>query len=85
MKASKMTYRLLHNDVLSRESQAYPGAYAGRASVCCTGCRLTASWEGETFRLDTVGWCIKLGRLIALNAGGFTREVSGSVMSRSDN
>jgi hypothetical protein len=35
---------------------------AGRASVCCTGCRLAASWEGETFRLDTVGWCIKLGR-----------------------
>jgi len=41
----------------------------GRASVCCTGCRLMASWEDETFRLDTVGWCIKLGRLMALKAG----------------
>src|SRR5712691_1368082 len=28
----------------------------GRASVCCTECRLTVSWEREIFRLDTVGW-----------------------------
>jgi len=42
---------------------------AGRAFVCCTGCCPTASWEGEIFRLDTVGWCIKLGRLMALKVG----------------
>ena len=41
----------------------------GRASVCYTGCRLTVSWEREIFRLDTVGWCIKLGRLMASKAG----------------
>src|SRR6266849_6697955 len=28
MKANKRSHRLLHNDVLSRKLQAYPGAYA---------------------------------------------------------
>ena len=34
---------------------------------------MTASWEGETFRLDTMGWCIKAGTLVALQEVFFTR------------
>jgi hypothetical protein len=34
--------------------------------VCRTGCNLTASWDGETFRRDTLGWCIKPGTLVDL-------------------
>jgi hypothetical protein len=38
---------------------------AGWSYVCRTGCHLTASWEGETFRLDALGACSKPGTLIA--------------------
>ena len=38
---------------------------AGWSSVCRTGISMTATWEGETFRLDTLGTCIKAGPLIA--------------------
>lgn len=37
---------------------------AGWSYVCRTGCHLTASWEGETFRLDILGACSKPGTLI---------------------
>src|SRR5882672_9900078 len=36
---------------------------AGWSSVCRTGCPRTAAWEGETFRLDTLGAWIKPGTL----------------------
>jgi hypothetical protein len=53
---------------------------AGWSYVCRTGCHVTASWEGETFRLDTLGWCIKPGRLIALQEVFFTREAYGPIL-----
>ena len=34
---------------------------AGWSYVCRTGCHLTASWEGTTFRLDTLGACSNQG------------------------
>src|SRR6266852_5385357 len=34
---------------------------AGWSYVCRTGCHRTAWWDGETFRLDTLGACIKSG------------------------
>jgi hypothetical protein len=36
----------------------------GWSYVCRTGCHTTAWWDGETFRLDTLGACIKPGTLI---------------------
>src|SRR5947208_3594689 len=40
-------------------------AHTGGSSVCRTGCHMTASWQGETFRLEALGWCIKPGTLVA--------------------
>ena len=37
---------------------------AGWSSVCRTGTHRTAWWDGETFRLDTLGGCSKPGTLI---------------------
>ena len=48
--------------------------------VCRTGNHLTASWDGETFRLDTLGACSKPGTLIALSAVFFSREEYGPIM-----
>ena len=53
---------------------------AGWSSVCRTGCPMTASWEGETFRLDTLGACRKPGTLMALSEVLFTREEYGPLM-----
>ena len=50
---------------------------AGWAYVCRTGCHTTAWWDGETFRLDTLGACIKPGTLIELSEVLFTREEYG--------
>jgi hypothetical protein len=36
----------------------------GWSSVCRTGTHLTAWWDGERFRLDALGACIKVGSLI---------------------
>jgi hypothetical protein len=36
----------------------------GWSSVCRTGTPLTAWWDGERFRLDALGACIKVGSLI---------------------
>ena len=47
--------------------------------VCRTGCNLTASWDGETFRLDTLGWCIKPGTLVELAEAFFTAEAYGPI------
>jgi len=53
---------------------------AGWSYVCRTGCHLTASWEGETFRLDTLGVCSKPGTLIELKEVHFTEAAYGPVM-----
>jgi hypothetical protein len=38
----------------------------GWSYVCRTAMSTTATWEGATFRLDTLGACIRPGRLIEL-------------------
>jgi hypothetical protein len=53
---------------------------AGWSYVCRTGCNLTASWEGETFRLDTLGACSKPGTLIELKDVRFTEDAYGPIM-----
>jgi hypothetical protein len=53
---------------------------AGWSSVCRTGCHLTASWEGETFRLDALRACSKPGTLIELPEVRFTAAAYGPVM-----
>jgi Transposase DDE domain len=53
---------------------------AGWSYVCRTGCSLTASWEGETFRLDTLGACSKPGTLIELKEVRFTEAAYGPIM-----
>src|SRR5262244_1958337 len=40
---------------------------AGWSYVCRTGTHRTAWWDGETFRLDTLGACSKPGTLVALS------------------
>jgi hypothetical protein len=52
----------------------------GWSYVCRTGCHTTAWWDGETFRLDTLGACIKPGTLIELSEVLFTREAYGPIM-----
>jgi len=39
-----------------------------------------ATWEGETFRLDTLGACSKPGTLVALKEVQITRDAYGPVM-----
>jgi hypothetical protein len=53
---------------------------AGWSYVCRTGTHMTAWWDGETFRLDTLGACIKPGNLIALSEVWFTRDAYGPIM-----
>jgi hypothetical protein len=53
---------------------------AGWSYVCRTGCHLTASWKGKTFRLDTLGACSKPGTLIELQAVRFTEAAYGPIM-----
>jgi hypothetical protein len=55
-------------------------ADAGWAYVCRTGINMTASWEGETFRLDTLGACSKPGTLIEFKEVLFTGEAYGPSM-----
>jgi hypothetical protein len=38
----------------------------GWSYVCRTAMSTTATWEGETFRLDTLGVCLRPGRLLEL-------------------
>jgi hypothetical protein len=52
---------------------------AGWSYVCRTGRHMTASWQGKTFRLDTVGWCIKPGTLVELPEAVFTEDAYGPV------
>jgi len=53
---------------------------AGWFYACRTAQSTVATWEGETFRLDTLGACSKPGTLIALQEVKFTRDAYGPVM-----
>jgi hypothetical protein len=53
---------------------------AGWSYVCRTGGHVTVSWDGATFRLDTVGWCIKPGTLVAFPEAAMTREAYGPIL-----
>jgi Transposase DDE domain len=53
---------------------------AGWSYVCRTSCHMTAAWEGETFRLDTLGACSKPGTLVALSEVLFTQANYGPIM-----
>jgi len=45
--------------------------------------RTVATWEGETFRLDTLRACRKPGTLVALQEVKCTRDAYGPVLVRS--
>jgi hypothetical protein len=53
---------------------------AGWGYVCRTAQSTVVTWDGETFRLDTLGACSKPGTLIALQEGQMTREAYGPVL-----
>jgi hypothetical protein len=53
---------------------------AGWSYACRTAQSTVATWEGETFRLDTLRACSKPGTLIALQEVKFTRDAYGPVM-----
>src|SRR5499433_787024 len=53
---------------------------AGWSYACRTATSIVATWEGETFRLDALGACLKPGRLIELKAVHCTREAYGPIM-----
>lgn len=53
---------------------------AGWSYACRTAMSTVATWEGETFRLDTLGTCIKPGTLIAFKEVKLTRDAYGPVM-----
>ena len=53
---------------------------AGWSSACRTALSTVATWEGVTFRLDTLGTCSKPGTLIELKEVQFTRDAYGPVM-----
>src|SRR5947199_58756 len=53
---------------------------AGWAYACRTALSTVATWEGVTFRLDTLGTCSKPGTLIELKEVQFTRDAYGPVM-----
>ena len=54
---------------------------AGWSYVVRTGSHVTASWQGVPFRLDTVGWCIKPGTLVAFPEAAMTREAYGPILA----
>jgi hypothetical protein len=47
--------------------------------VCRTGCHLTATWQGETFRLDTLRWWSKPGTLVDLPEAFLTAQAYGPI------
>ena len=47
----------------------------GWSYVCRTAMSTTATWEGETFRLDVLGACLQPGRRIDFKEAYVTREV----------
>jgi hypothetical protein len=52
----------------------------GWASVVRTGSYITVRWDGERFRCETVGACIKPGTLVALRDVHMTEAAYGPVM-----
>jgi hypothetical protein len=53
---------------------------AGWSYVCRTAMSTTAMWDGTTFRLDTLGACLKPGRLLELKEVHVTRDAYGPIM-----
>src|SRR5262245_59635847 len=53
---------------------------AGWSYACRTAMSTVAMWEGETFRLDALGSCLKPGRLVELQEVYCTREAYGPMM-----
>jgi hypothetical protein len=53
---------------------------AGWSYVCRTAMSTTATWDGTAFRLDTLGACLKPGRLIEVQNVHVTREAYGPIM-----
>src|SRR5215831_12862160 len=53
---------------------------AGWCYACRTAQSTVATWEGETFRLDTLGACLKPARLIELKEVHFTRDAYGPIL-----
>ena len=52
------------------------------SSVVRTGRYVTVTWDGEHFRCETIGACIKPGTLVALREAHVTRDVYGPVLLR---
>ena len=55
-------------------------ANAGWSYGCRTGCHMTVAWQGETFRLATLGAWSKPGTLVACSEGRFTEEAYGPIL-----
>src|SRR5262245_39088728 len=53
---------------------------AGWSSACRTATSTVATWEGEPFRLDALGACLKPGQLLEGKEVHYTREAYGPVM-----
>jgi DDE family transposase len=53
---------------------------AGWSYACRTATRTVAPWEGEPFRLDALGACLKPGRLIECKEVHVTREAYGPIL-----
>ena len=53
---------------------------AGWSYACRTATSTTATWDGTPFRLDTLGACLKPGRLIEVQNVHVTREAYGPIM-----
>jgi hypothetical protein len=52
----------------------------GWSYACRTATSAVATWEGETFRLDALGACLKPGKLIECKEVHYTREAYGPIM-----
>jgi hypothetical protein len=52
----------------------------GWSYVCRTAMSTTATWDGQTFRLDTLGACLKPGRLIEIKDVYCTQAAYGPIM-----
>jgi hypothetical protein len=53
---------------------------AGGAYVIRTGSNITVAWDGDTFRCETVGACIKPGTLVALRDVRVTEAAYGPIL-----
>jgi hypothetical protein len=53
---------------------------AGWSYVVRTGSNITVAWDGDTFRCETVGACIKPGTLVELRDVRFTEAAYGPIL-----